>query len=75
MYWERAQRWVKMKLSTEAIRTIKRKGLEEVAKENGVDLWKLPYEDVSDARIQWLAQQPKRPPMSVKKYALHHCLC
>lgn len=46
-----------------AMRTIKKKGLEEVAEENGVDLYSLPYRDVSENRLQWKASNPVRPPM------------
>eukprot|EP00899_Mesostigma_viride_P016550 jgi/Mesvir1/24897/Mv22119-RA.1 len=37
-YWEEGNRWVQMKLSTKAIKTITLKGIDRVAKDNGVDL-------------------------------------
>ena len=36
--WEEGSRVVKMRLSTKAIKTIDMKGLQTVAKENGIDL-------------------------------------
>ncbi len=35
-----------------------------MAKEAGLDLWKLPYQDARPERLEWVAQQPKRPPMA-----------
>lgn len=63
LYWEKEQRWVSLKLSVKAMRTIKKKGLDVVAEENGVDLYSLPYRDVSENRLQWKASNPARPPM------------
>lgn len=53
-----------IKLSVKALRTIKKKGLDVVAEEHGVDLHALPYNDVSEARLQWKAANPARPPMA-----------
>ena len=63
LYWEKEQRWVSLRLSVKAMRTIKKKGLDAVAEENGVDLYSLPYRDVSENRLQWKASNPARPPM------------
>merc|ERR1712023_380203 len=49
-YWEREKRWVKLKVSTKAMRSISKLGLEEMAKRANLDLYKLPYQDVSEAR-------------------------
>ena len=40
IWWEREQRWVKLKLSTRAIRTLRKKSLEDFAAEAGLDLSK-----------------------------------
>ena len=81
VFWEEGQRWVILKLSAAAMRTIRKKGLSTVAKENNIDLSKLPYRDASEARLQWKAAQPKRPPMPknprcapLHVWALHVCL-
>lgn len=65
VYWPEAQRWVKLKLSTRAIKTIEKKGLAAMAKEAGLDLSKLPYVDARPQRTEWLAQQqPRKPPVA-----------
>ena len=64
LFWEKEQRWVSIKLSVKALRTVKKKGLDVVAEENGVDLYTLPYNDVSEARLQWKAANPVQPPMA-----------
>lgn len=63
LFWEKEQRWVSLKLSVNAMRTIKKKGLDVVCEEYGVDLYSLPYRDVSENRLQWKASNPARPPM------------
>jgi large subunit ribosomal protein L28 len=41
VWWPQGNRWVKLRLSTKAIKTIDRKGLQAFAKEAGVDLNKV----------------------------------
>jgi len=38
VWWESGKRWVKMRLSTKAIKTLETKGLEAMAKEAGINL-------------------------------------
>jgi large subunit ribosomal protein L28 len=38
VWWEEEQRFVRLKLSTKALKTVKKKGLSAVAKEAGVNL-------------------------------------
>ena len=38
VWWPEGNRWVKLRLSTKAIKTIERKGLQAMAKEAGVNL-------------------------------------
>jgi large subunit ribosomal protein L28 len=38
VWWEEENRWIKLKLSTKAIKTLQHKGLSEFAKEQGIDL-------------------------------------
>jgi large subunit ribosomal protein L28 len=40
IWWEQGQRWVKLRLSTKAIKTLEHKGLVAMAKEAGIDLSK-----------------------------------
>lgn len=38
VWWPQGKRWVKLRLSTKAIKTLQRKGLQAMAKEAGIDL-------------------------------------
>ncbi|MDY6782639.1 MAG: 50S ribosomal protein L28 [Cyanobacteriota bacterium] len=38
VWWEEGNRWVKLKLSTNALKTIQKKGLQAMAKEAGINL-------------------------------------
>ncbi|MBP5975164.1 50S ribosomal protein L28 [Brasilonema sp. CT11] len=38
IWWEGGKRWIKMRLSTKAIKTLEVKGLEAMAKEAGINL-------------------------------------
>lgn len=40
VWWPQGKRWVKLRLSTKAIKTLEHKGLEAMAKEAGLDLRK-----------------------------------
>ncbi|KOR35104.1 MULTISPECIES: 50S ribosomal protein L28 [Planktothricoides] len=41
IWWPQGNRWIKLRLSTTAIKTLDRKGLQAFAKEAGIDLNKL----------------------------------
>jgi large subunit ribosomal protein L28 len=41
IWWERGKRWVRLRLSTKAMKTMQKKGLEAMAKEAGIDLNKV----------------------------------
>lgn len=41
IWWEEGQRWVRLRLSTKAIKTLRLKGLNQFAKEAGIDLTRL----------------------------------
>ncbi len=38
VWWSQGNRWVKLRLSTKAIKTLEKKGLQAMAKEAGIDL-------------------------------------
>ncbi len=38
VWWAEGKRWVRLKLSTKAIKTLEKKGLQAMAKEAGIDL-------------------------------------
>lgn len=41
VWWPQGKRWVRLRLSTKALKTIQKKGLAAVAKEAGIDLNKV----------------------------------
>jgi LSU ribosomal protein L28P len=41
VWWPEGQRWVRLRLSTQAIRTLQRRGLQAMARAAGIDLHKL----------------------------------
>ncbi|WP_448380316.1 50S ribosomal protein L28 [Gloeomargarita sp.] len=41
VWWPEGQRWVRLRLSTQAIRTLQRRGLQAMAQAAGLDLHKL----------------------------------
>jgi large subunit ribosomal protein L28 len=40
IWWSQGKRWVRLRLSTKAIKTLEKKGLAAMAKEAGIDLRK-----------------------------------
>lgn len=40
IWWAQGKRWVKLRISTKAIKTLERKGLDAMAREAGIDLRK-----------------------------------
>ena len=54
VYWPEGQRTVRMRLSAKALRSIDKKGLDTMAREAGIDLWKLPFRDCGAGRVEWL---------------------
>jgi large subunit ribosomal protein L28 len=38
IWWPQGNRWVKLRISTKAIKTLEKKGLQAMAKEAGIDL-------------------------------------
>ena len=50
LFWPEGERWVKLRICTRAAKTIEKKGLAVMAKEAGIDLWKLPFEDARPQR-------------------------
>lgn len=64
VYWEAGQRWVALRLSTRAIKTLEKNGLDSMAAEAGIDLWKLPFRDARPERLQYLAENPRKVPVA-----------
>lgn len=57
-------------VSTKALRTLEKKGLNVMAKEAGIDLWSLPYVDCSEARLQYKRENPMKVPMAANPRAI-----
>lgn len=72
LFWERTERWVRLRVSTNGLKTIEKLGLEEAARRAGLDLWSLNYRDGSQARRDWVEANrdklnvPKRSTMKPK---------
>lgn len=64
IFWPEGQRWVKLRVCTKALKTVERKGIQAMAAEAGIDLWKLPFEDARPQRLEWLASNPASVPMA-----------
>lgn len=70
VFWERGQRWVQLRISTRAMRTLEKKGLECMAKEAGLDLASLDYVDARPARLAYLAANPRKVPVAANTRAI-----
>lgn len=70
VYWEQGQRWVRLRICTKAIKTINLKGLDIMAKEAGIDLWKLPFEDARPERLAYLQQNKGKVPVAENPRAI-----
>ena len=64
VYWEAGQRWVKLRITTRAMKTIEKNGIDIMAAEAGIDLWKLPFEDARPERLAYLAANPRKVPVA-----------
>lgn len=70
VYWEQGQRLVKLRISTKAIKTIEKNGLDAMAREAGLDLWSLPFEDMRPQRLAYLEQNKGKVPVAVNPRAM-----
>lgn len=64
VYWPEAQRLVHIKISTKTMKTLEKKGLATMAEEAGINLWKLPYTDVGDARKKYVTKNAGAVPVA-----------
>ena len=53
------KRYIRLRISTKAIKTLNKVGLEKMAKDAGLDLMSLAYQQADDARAEWLAADMK----------------
>merc|ERR1719261_2315140 len=66
IYWAEGQRLVKLRISSRTIRTIEKKSLSVVAKAAGVNLWKQPFKDLSQQRLEYRAKKAGTVPIAKK---------
>ena len=52
---------MRLRISTNALKTLNKVGLEEMAKRAGLDLMSLPYTDADPERAQWKAENGAEP--------------
>ncbi|CAL6448506.1 unnamed protein product [Bathycoccus prasinos] len=75
VYWPEQKRYIRLRISTKAIKTLNKVGLEKMAKDAGLDLMSLAYQQADEARAEWLAanagveptRKDKRAPTGPKK--------
>ncbi|WIA16115.1 hypothetical protein OEZ85_012834 [Tetradesmus obliquus] len=70
IFWEAGKRWVKLRICTKAIKSIERIGLDAMAAEAGIDLWKLPFEDARPERLAYLAENKGKVPVASNPRAI-----
>ena len=67
VYWPEKQRYVRLRISTKALKTINKLGLEVMAERAGLDLESLPYTDADPARKEWLVENGAAPTKKNKR--------
>lgn len=58
LFWASKQRWVRLRVSTNALKSVEKLGLEAMAVAAGLDLASLPFQDASPERAAWKAANP-----------------
>ena len=67
VYWPEKQRYVRLRISTKAMKSINKLGLEAMAKRAGLDLESLAYSDASSERKEWLVENGAAPTKKNKR--------
>jgi len=67
VYWPEKQRYVRLRISTKAMKSINKLGLEAMAKRAGLDLESLAYSDASSERKEWLVENGAEPQRKNKR--------
>lgn len=53
VFWEREERWIRLRVSTKGLKQIEKLGLDTAAARAGLDLYALNFRDGSSAREAW----------------------
>jgi len=69
VYWPEQKRYIRLRISTKAIKTLNKVGLEKMAKDAGLDLMSLAYQQADEARAEWLAANADEEPTRKDKRA------
>mmetsp|Transcript_11700 Transcript_11700/g.18844 ORF Transcript_11700/g.18844 Transcript_11700/m.18844 type:complete len:143 (-) Transcript_11700:281-709(-) len=69
IFWAEQQRYIRLRISTKALKTIQKKGLEVMAAEVGLDLMSLKYTDADPKRKEWLVENGAAQPAKKDKRA------
>jgi large subunit ribosomal protein L28 len=56
VYWPEQKRYVRLRISTKAMKTLNKLGLEEMAKRAGLALEDMVYNNANPERAQWVAE-------------------
>ena len=67
VFWPEQNRYIRLRISTKALKTIQKKGLEAMAAEAGLDLMSLPYIDADPKRKEWLVENGAPPEKKDKR--------
>jgi large subunit ribosomal protein L28 len=67
IYWPEQKRYVRLRISTNALKSLNKLGLEEMAKRAGLDLMSMSFNDADPARKQWLKEQSGGEPALDKR--------
>ena len=70
IYWPEQQRYIRLRVSTKALKTIEKKGLEAMAAKVGLDLMSLRYRDARPERKDYVAENPGSSQTKKKKEKL-----
>merc|ERR1712039_866505 len=63
IYWHEGHRSVNLRIATKTIKTIDKKGLSTLTKKNGIDLWKIPFKDYRNQRLEYLEKNILQVPV------------
>jgi len=69
VYWPEQKRYVRLRISANAMKTLNKLGLEEMAKRAGLDLMSLSYKDADPERKTWLKANGAAPVIKDKRAA------
>lgn len=70
LFWAEKERFVRLRVSTKALKSVEKVGLEKMALSQGIELEKLRYRDASASRKAWLEENGTEQPGKMRKEKL-----